>query len=78
MVEKCLNEKLYHNYSFKIIKKKLQENNFIFLKKFKDPIWNYEDHVYKNQVFFEKNFTLLKFFSFIFLKNFENDKTKTV
>ena len=53
MVEKCLNESLYDNYSFKSIKKNLKKNNFIFLIKFKDPIWNYKDHIYKNRRFFK-------------------------
>lgn len=52
VVEKCLNENLYDNYSFESIKKNLQKNNFIFLKKFKDPIWNYEDYIYKNKRLF--------------------------
>jgi len=49
VIEKCLYKDLYHNYSFKEIQKILSKNNFIFLKKFKDPLWNYEDHIYKNK-----------------------------
>ena len=49
VIEKCLYKDLYHNYSFKEIQKILGKNNFIFLKKFKDPLWNYEDHIYKNK-----------------------------
>jgi len=49
VIEKCLYENLYHNYSFKKIQKVLDRNNFTFLKKFKDPVWNYEDHIYKKK-----------------------------
>ena len=49
VIEKCLYKNLYHNYSFKEIQKILVKNNFLFLKKFKDPLWNYEDHIYKNK-----------------------------
>ena len=50
VIEKCLNKNLYYNYSFKKIQKVLIKNNFIFLKKFKDPIWHYEDYIYKKNV----------------------------
>jgi len=49
IIEKCLYKNLYHNYSFEKIQKVLDRNNFIFLKKFKDPLWNYEDHIYKKK-----------------------------
>ena len=49
VIEKCLYENLYHNYSFKKIQKVLDRNNFTFLKKFKNTIWNYEDHIYKKK-----------------------------
>jgi hypothetical protein len=51
VIEKQLKKNLYKNYSFKRIKQRLEKNNFIFLKKFKDPIWNYEDQIYLNKNF---------------------------
>lgn len=51
VIEKQLKKNLYKNYSFKRIKQRLEKNNFIFLKKFKDPIWNYEDQIYLNRNF---------------------------
>jgi FkbM family methyltransferase len=51
VIEKQLGKNLYKDYSFKRIKHRLKKNNFIFLKKFKDPIWNYEDQIYKNKNF---------------------------
>lgn len=49
VIEKQLRTNLYKDYSYKRIKKRLKENNFIFLKKFKDPIWSYEDQIYQNK-----------------------------
>jgi len=49
IIEKQLDQSLYKNYSFAPIKKILLNNNFILKKKFKDPIWRYEDQIYKNK-----------------------------
>jgi FkbM family methyltransferase len=49
VIEKLLNEQLYHNYSFKRIHKIITKNNFINVSKFKDLIWNYEDHIYQSK-----------------------------
>jgi len=51
VIEKQLDKELFRNYSFTPIRKKLIENNFKLIKKFKDPIWSYEDHVYENRYF---------------------------
>lgn len=51
VIEKQLDKELFKNYSFTPIRKKLIENNFKLIKKFKDPIWSYEDHVYENRYF---------------------------
>ncbi len=48
VIENNLSKNLDQNY-FEIIKKKLNENNFNFLKKFKDSLWNYEDQIYENK-----------------------------
>lgn len=49
VIEKQLDKNLYKNYSFAPIKKILKDNDFILEKKFKDPVWSYEDHIYKNK-----------------------------
>lgn len=51
VIEKQLDKNLYKNYSFAPIEKILLRNNFVLIKKFKDPIWSYEDHVYKNKTY---------------------------
>lgn len=51
VIEKQLDKGLFKNYSFTPIRKKLIENNFKLIKKFKDPIWSYEDHIYENKKF---------------------------
>ena len=48
-IEKQLDKYLYKNYSFPAIQKVLIINNFKLIKKFKDPLWNYEDRIYKNK-----------------------------
>ena len=48
IIEKQNNKKLYKNYSFKKIEKKLKKNKFVLTKKFKDYLWNYEDLIYRN------------------------------
>jgi len=54
IVEKQLDKKLYKNYSFVPIKKILLKHNFLLIKRFKDPVWSYEDHVYENKNFVKK------------------------
>ena len=49
IIEKQLDKYLYKNYSFPAIQKVLIKNNFKLIKKFKDPLWNYEDRIYKNK-----------------------------
>lgn len=51
VIEKQLDNSLFKNYSFTPIKKILLKNNFRLIKKFKDPIWTYEDHIYRNKNF---------------------------
>ena len=49
VIEKQNNEQIYHNYSFKRIHKILTKNNFINVSKFKDLLWDYEDHIYQSK-----------------------------